>query len=237
MPAAWVGAAAAIGGALLSSNSASNATDAQKQASADSIAEQRRQYDLQRSDSAPYRAAGTAALGQLQNDINRPVSAADVMSDPGYQFGLNQGQTALDRKIAAMGGRVSGAALKGADRYATDYATTGYNSAYQRSQDRLNRLAALAGIGQTSTANSSMAGAASTNAITGLTIGQGNNTASGSVAQANIWGGAGNQLAALAGKYYTPGGGGMNSGNSYYGQNGGQYANFDLSGTNRGSGD
>jgi hypothetical protein len=128
-----------------------------------------------------------------------------MANDPGYQFGLDQGQTALDRKIAAMGGRVSGAALKGADRYATDYATTGYNSAYQRSQDRLNRLASLAGLGQTATSASAAAGQASTNAMTSLLTNQGDASAASRLAQSNIWGNAGNQLTAIAGKYYTPG--------------------------------
>lgn len=224
MPAAWVGAAAAIGGALLSSNSASNATDAQSAASANSIAEQRRQFDINQTNQQPYLNAGKAALGQYQTAINTPTTAADVTSTPGYQFGLDQGQTALDRKTAAMGGRVSGAALKASSRYATDYATTGYNAAYQRGQDRLNRLASLAGIGQTATQASAASGQASTNAITALQTAQGNNAATGGIAQANIWGGAGNQLAAIYGNrsqtptYQTPTQ--FQNGTSYYGGSG-----------------
>jgi hypothetical protein len=129
-----------------------------------------------------------------------------MANDPGYQFGLDQGQTALDRKIAAMGGRVSGAALKATDQYATNYATTGYNSAYQRSQDRLNRLAALAGINQTNPglSLSAQSGQASANAISGLLTSQGDAAGAAALAQGNIWGSAGNQLAAIANKYYTP---------------------------------
>jgi hypothetical protein len=221
MPAAWVGAAAAIGGALLSSNSASNATDAQTAASANSIAEQKREYDLNQANQKPYLDAGKLALGQYQTEINNKTTAADVMAnDPGYQFGLDQGQTALDRKIAAMGGRVSGAALKGADRYATDYATTGYNSAYQRSQDRLNRLASLAGLGQTATAASAASGSASTNAITALQAAQANQAATGGVAQANIWGGAANQLAALYKPSTTKTDPNFAQGTSFYGGGG-----------------
>jgi hypothetical protein len=123
------------------------------------------------------------------------------MSDPGYQFGLQQGQQALDRKIAAMGGRVSGAALKQAARFGTDYATTGYNAAYQRKQDRLNRLAALAGIGQSATGSSAAAGQAATNAISALRQDNAATQGAAGMAQANIWGNAGNQLAALYGRY------------------------------------
>jgi small-conductance mechanosensitive channel len=106
--AAAIGAAGAIGGALISSKSASKAASAQSGATDAAIAEQRRQYDLTREDFAPYRAAGTQALGQLQTDINRMPTSAEVMSEPGYQFGRQQGQQAIDRKIAAGGGRVSG---------------------------------------------------------------------------------------------------------------------------------
>lgn len=189
-----------VGGALISSDAASSAADTQAQSSADAIAEQRRQYDLTRGDYAPYRAAGTTALGQLQTEMN-DQGAGDVMNEPGYQFGLRQGQQAIDRKTAAAGGRVSGAALKAANEYATDYATTGYNAAYQRRQDRLNRLAALANIGQSSTAGSAAAGASSANAISGLVSGQGNAAGAAQLAQGNIWGNTANQLGAIGQKW------------------------------------
>lgn len=203
----WVAGAAVvggIGGALIGSSAAGKAADAQSAASATSISEQRREYDINQGNQQPYLDAGKQALGQYQTAINTPTTAADVTSTPGYQFGLDQGQTALDRKIAAMGGRVSGAALKGATRYATDYATTGYNAAYQRGQDRLNRLASLAGLGQTATSASAASGQASTNAITALQSSQGDASAASSLAQGNIWGNAGNQIAAIAQRYYTP---------------------------------
>lgn len=191
----------AIGGALDGSGSVDEASSQQRDATGLAVAEQRRQYDLTRADYEPWRTAGQGALTELQADINKPVTSADVMSDPGYQFGLDQGQTALDRKVAAMGGRVSGAALKGATRYAEGYATTGYNAAYQRKQDRLNRLSAIAGLGQTATNGSAAAGSQATNAISGLISSQGDASAAATVAKGNIWQNTGNQLAALYGKY------------------------------------
>lgn len=210
--------AAALGGAVISSKAAGRAADVQAQSSSDAIGEQRRQYDQTREDYTPYRAAGTTALGQLQTEMNAPTTGADVMSDPGYQFGLQQGQLGLDRKAAAAGGRVSGAALKAASQYATDYATTGYGAAYQRRQDRLNRLAALAGVGQTATNGSAAAGAASSNAISNLVSAQGNASGAAQMAQGNIWGNAGNQLVAAAGRWrppgsYQPNSGGVDTGN------------------------
>ena len=205
MPWGVAAAVGAVGGALISSNAAKSAANTQANASNTALAEQQREYDINQANQQPYLDAGKAALSQYQTALNTPTTAADVMAnDPGYQFGLDQGQTALDRKIAAMGGRVSGAALKATDQYATNYATTGYNSAYQRSQDRLNRLAALAGLGQTATSASAASGNASTNAITALQTSQGDASAASSLAQGNIWGNAGNQLAAIAQRYYSP---------------------------------
>lgn len=195
------GAAVSVVGGYLSSQSqadaAEEAANTQAGSTAAGIAEQRRQFDLTRGDYAPYRQAGVNALGQLQGDINAPVTAADVMSDPGYAFGLQQGQQGIDRKIAAGGGRVSGAAIKRAGMFATDYATTGYGAAYQRRQDRLNRLASLAGLGQTATGGSAMAGQNSANAISGMMTSQGDATGASQIARGNIWGNYANQLGAI----------------------------------------
>lgn len=206
--AAIVGGSAIVGG-VLQSNAAGRAASKQAASTDRATDEQARQYDQTREDYAPYREAGKKALGQYETEINAPVTSADVMSDPGYQFGLSQGQLGLDRKAAAAGGRVSGAALKSAAEYANNYATTGYNAAYQRRQDRLNRLASLANIGQTATGGSAAAGAAKSNAISNLLSSQGDASAAASMAQGNIWGNTVNQLGAVASKWastpYNPG--------------------------------
>jgi hypothetical protein len=186
-----------IGGAIDQNNAIGDARDQQQQSTDAAIGEQRRQFDLTRGDYAPYREAGVNALGQLQTEMGRMPTAEEVMSDPGYQFGLQQGQLGLDRKAAAQGGRVSGAALKAASGYATNYAASGYGAAYQRRQDRLNRLAAIAGIGQSSTAGSAQAGQASTGAISNLISGQGNANAAATIGQGNVWGNTVNQLGAI----------------------------------------
>ena len=286
---------ASIGGALLSSGSASDAADSQAAGTAAATAENKRQFDLTRSDYAPGRNIGNNALRRLaalyglsdggggvagassggmteaqirqmlapqyttqpaqqpstqfpfspregpdngiwgelapaapvvnQSGLDAAVQErmsqqgqgaqgggqggaqtyndgldAPIQMDPGYQFGLDQGNQARDRKVAAAGGRVSGAALKGAQRFGVDYATTGYNAAYQRRQDRINRLQALAGIGQTATAGSAAAGAAASGANANLYSAQGNAAGAASLAQGNIWQTAGNQLGAMAQK-------------------------------------
>lgn len=62
---AWVGAAASIAGSLISSSMAGDASDKQSGATAGAIAEQQRQYDQTRSDMAPWRNQGTAAINRL----------------------------------------------------------------------------------------------------------------------------------------------------------------------------
>lgn len=195
-----------LGGAADTSNALKKAQGQTQAATDAAIAEQRRQYDTTRSDYAQWRETGARALTQLEGDINKPITAAEVMSDPGYQFGAEQGQAALDRKIAAAGGRVSGAAIKAAARYGTDYATTGYGAAYGRQQTRLNRLAELAGLGSNAVAGTAQAGTNSANQISNLTSAQGNFNASATLGRAKTWGDAGNQLTALYGRSFGMGG-------------------------------
>lgn len=119
------------------------------------------------------------------------------MSDPGYQFGLDQGQLGIDRKIAQGGGRISGAAIKAAGRFNTNYAATGYGAADQRRENRLNRLAAIARIGQTATDSTTQAGTNSANNISSTLQSQGDAASAATLARGNIWGNTANSIAAL----------------------------------------
>jgi hypothetical protein len=60
--------------------------------------------------------------------------AADFQADPGYAFRLSEGMKALDRTAASRGGLLSGATLKGAQRYGSDLASQEYGNAYNRFQ-------------------------------------------------------------------------------------------------------
>jgi hypothetical protein len=204
----WEIAASLIGGAL-QSGSASNASGAQAAAEQAKIDEQRRQFDLSRSDYMPRIRTGNAALEKLagmlglsapatggtsydairqellpqyttttpgtggewvlsnsgtgegdlkewragtpatttvneaglnsaiqsrmpvasstsggSGELLKPFTGASLTTEPGYQFGLNQGMNALQSSQAAKGGLYSGAALKAANQYAQDYAGT-----------------------------------------------------------------------------------------------------------------
>lgn len=200
----WGYAAAAVGGALISSDSTRSASNKVADGNAAALDETKREFDITQENQKPYLEAGKTALGKLATENDTPLDQTQVQLDPGYQFGLQQGQQAIDRRTAAAGGRISGAALKAAAQYGTDYATSGYSAAYSRANqartDRLNRLAALAGIGQTATQNVGAAGASSANTRSALMVAAGENAGAATMAQANIWGNAGNQLAALYGR-------------------------------------
>jgi hypothetical protein len=203
----WVAGAVVVGSAI-SAHSAGKAADTQAASTQAGIAEQQREYDQNRADTQIYRDYGADALSKLQVGNDTPLDPNSVQLDPGYQFGLKQGQQAIDRMSAASGGRLSGAALKAASQYNTDYANTGYSTAYNRANqaraDRLNRLAALAGIGQTAVQQTGAAGANAANQISGMMTAQGNASAAGQIAQGNIWAGAGNQIAELYRRNSSP---------------------------------
>lgn len=167
----WVATAiagsAAVG--LYSSNKASNT---QAAAADQSNQLQERMFNKQVELQEPWRQAGVNALTKMQS--------GDVMGymDPSYQFRLGEGLKALDRQAAARGGLISGGALKAAQRYGQDFASQEFGNAY-------NRLAGLAGVGQTATgATSNAAGTYGANAANTMMAGA-NARASGYVGGAN----------------------------------------------------
>ena len=168
---------------------------------------QQNQYDQTRADLAPYRTAGTNALAQLTagtapgGQFTKSFGMSDFEQDPGYGFRMSEGLKALDRTAAARGGLLSGATLKGAQRYGQDLGSQEYQNAFNRYQTNrsnlINPLQSLAGVGQTSTnqgiaAGSNYAtnvgnlgmGAAANQANAGLTAAQANQSAYGNVGNA-----------------------------------------------------
>jgi hypothetical protein len=154
---------ASIVGAGVGLYSSGKAADKQEQAAAnsdtasltaqrESIAFQQKQADQARADNEPWRAAGVNALNQLAAAGN--FTGADLQNEPGYKFGLDQGMKGLTNSAAARGGLLSGAALKAASQYNQDYAGTKYDAAFGRDAINKNRLATLAGVGQTAASNS-----------------------------------------------------------------------------------
>lgn len=268
MPAAAVVGGSILGSAIIggiASNSAASKQAKAANAAADRSAQQaeldRQQqtqmYQQQRADQAQYREAGYSALSQLSGasapggEFNRNFSMADYEQDPGYQFRISQGEQAINRSAGAAGSRYSGATLKALQRFNSDLASQEFGNAYNRYQNnvssRYNRLASLAGIGQTATNQTQQAGANAANAISGIgqnAVGNINNSlqnaaaarASGYVGASNIFGSAVGQLAnnyqqqqylnSLNGGYYTPSQGGFNDLNANATNQTGNFAEY-----------
>ena len=173
-----------LGGNLLSgylqSRSAGKASDALLQAGRESDALQKYMYDTTRGDFAPYREAGTDALGQIRNLLADP-SAITKQAD--YQFGLDQGRNALENSASARGMTYSGAQSKALNQFGQDYAGSKLNDSY-------NRLASIAGIGQQATGSTAQAGTQYAQSAGNTLQNMGNARASGYVGQGNAWGNA-----------------------------------------------
>ena len=145
----WV-AGAVVGSAVIGGVAAKKAADtaarAQEQAAQTSAAAQERMFQKQVELQEPWRQAGLNALAQIRGGFTGKV---DLAQDPGYAFRLAEGQKALERSAAARGGLLSGATLRGTQRFGQELASQEYQNAYNRALTQYNTLANLAGVGQT----------------------------------------------------------------------------------------
>jgi len=193
--AAWMIPAAIFGSALLGSSSSRSAASTQA-AAADRAAElQNRQFERQIELQAPFREVGLRALNKLEGASDyTPFGMDQFQQDPGYAFRMSEGMKALERGAAARGNLMSGATMKGLQRYGQDLASQEYTNAFNRygieRERRLNPLQSLAGVGQTSTNQLAAAGQNYANAA-GQAIGAaGQARASGYMGTANSLSGA-----------------------------------------------
>jgi hypothetical protein len=153
-----LGALATIHSSNQQSRAARNAATQQANAAADANRTQLEMFNQNRKDQEPWRQAGSNALGFMTNnmgDLTRNFTMADFQKDPGYDFRMSEGQRALERGAAARGGLMSGGALKAITRYGQDYASNEFNNAYNRfnadRDQKYNKYAGMAGVGQAAT--------------------------------------------------------------------------------------
>lgn len=146
---------AIVGGAVIGAVASNKAANKQQEAANSATDEQRRQYEQtrqdqlaqlaqQREDQAPWLAAGKNALAKLASGIDLP-------NDPGYRFRVSEGEKGIQRAASARGGLYSGATLKALARFNQDTASQEYGNSW-------NRLASIAGLGQTATNQMGQAG-------------------------------------------------------------------------------
>jgi len=232
-----IGAAGSLGGAALESNAAGNAASAQV-SGADYAAQlqaeeaqnalnfQKQEWNTQQQNLAPWLNAGGQGLSQLETLLGvggnktapgygsltqgfTPPTLEQAEQYPGYQFGLGQGEQAIQNSAAAKGNAFSGNTAEALNNYAQNYAQQDYSNVYNQSfntfennqLNQYNRLAALSGVGQqTGTALGSEGEAAASNTSgIDLALGQQLGTdaqnaaaaeASGYIGSANAYGGA-----------------------------------------------
>ena len=187
--AAIIGTSAA--GLAIQASSASKAAKAQVGAANNQLELQRATYEDQKELLAPYRTAGAPAQNALAFDLgvgDRPEGYGGFEKSRGYEFGLQEGQRAIDASAAARGGLFSGATGKALTKFGQDYAT-GQRNNY------LSQLGAMAGSGQNAAAQTGQFGnsyaAGSSNALSAI----GNAGAAGAIGIGNaVNNGIGNAL-------------------------------------------
>ena len=150
------------------------------------------------------------AANQYQGQFQQTFTPSDLSIDPSYQWRLQQGNLALQSKAGASGLSGSGQNLKDISNYNQGAASQEYQAAYDRFMNNqntaYNRLAGLAGVGQTTAANLGSQGASTAGNMANVTMGgtsAANNymtgaaaaNAAGQVGTANaVMGGIGNGL-------------------------------------------
>lgn len=149
-------ATATIGGAIISANASKSAANTEANAANNATALNKYEYDNNISLQQPFHDAGVSALGTIQAGLQPggqfDPSTFNYQADPGYAFRLSQGTKALDASASARGLSLSGGQLQALQSYGQDLGSQEYQASYQRNiSDSFNRLASVAGIGQTAT--------------------------------------------------------------------------------------
>jgi len=153
-----------VSGIFGGDDAAGDAAAVQARAAREATAEQRRQFDITQQNLQPFLAAGTGALGQEQALLglagqDAQQQALDSFSlRPDQQFVQQQGEQALLRNQAAIGGLGGGNVRRELTQF-------GQGVASQALSEQLNRLASLRGGGQTATTNLGQFGAQTASAI------------------------------------------------------------------------
>lgn len=196
--AAGIGAAGSLAAGSEQAGAAKNAAQLQYQSQQQALDFQKQQWQTQQQNIAPWLQAGQGAIGQLSQlagnfqpwtqQFEAPTGANE-QNDPGYAFRLQQGNEALQKSASAGGNLLTGGTAKAIQQYGQDYASNEYSNVYNRAlgqyqqnynifeqnqANQFNRLAAVAGAGQTAAGQLGQEGqAASSNISNTLLTGAG----------------------------------------------------------------
>lgn len=129
----------------------------------------------------------------------KPFTGEDLTSEPGYQFGLSEGEKGIERRAMAGSGMNNGATMKALLKFNQDYGGTKYGEAFNRDAANKNSiygmLSGVSGTGANAAGQTAGLGANAANAAGGYVTNAGDARAAGYVGGANaITGGVGNYL-------------------------------------------
>jgi len=220
-------AAAALIGGRQSAKAAQGAADTSAAASDRATELQREMFERNIELNRPFREAGVNALNRLVPLATEytPFGMQQFQADPGYAFRMAEGMKGLERSAAARGGLLSGATMKGIQRFGQDLASQEFQNAFNRygieRERRMAPLQSLAGVGQTTSQQLGQAGTQFANTLGNIGMNQANVQGNAAMARASAYNNTLNQLSSLAGGYFGRSGGGTASGigpNTYSGQ-------------------
>jgi hypothetical protein len=219
----WVTAAVVGGGAVLNYVSGQNQAKAAREAAqlqADAAANaqriQQEQFNLINEQQRPQRELGYKGVNQISEMmpyLTKQFGPQDLQAGlaPNYDFMLSQGQGINAAKANQAGGMIGGNALQGLNQFTQDYAGNAYQNAfnnYQTGQTNIyNRLAGIAGIGQTAQGAVNAAGTNLANNLSSLGVGSAAAQGAGTIGAANAYGNAASNIAnnaTLASLMYKP---------------------------------
>ena len=205
---AWV-ATAIVGGSVISgmmasdaqTSAAETAAGAQTQASAASIAETRRQFDVVQKLLEPYVGAGASALGAQQallglsgTEAQRQAISA-LETSPQFEALARQGETAMLQQASATGGLRGGNIQSALAQYRPQLLS-------QMIENQFSKLGTISGLGQASAAGTGAAAQTAGGTIANLLQQQGQAAAGAALAsgqaQAQMWGNVGSSIGQVA---------------------------------------
>lgn len=168
---------------IMNANATEDAAEMNAEASADAVAEQRRQFNLTQENLKPWLTSGTDAVNRLNDGLQPGGRFADtptfqfdpskVQTDPGYDFRMKQGVNAITAAGAAAGNLGSGNLGTALVGYGQELGSQEYQNAYARQYGQqmdafnsqlnaqnttFNRLSGVAGTGQTTATQLGAAG-------------------------------------------------------------------------------
>jgi hypothetical protein len=142
-----LGTVGAVGGALIGSNAATQASKAQQRATQQGMGALTGAYNQGQGFMKPAYDVGQQNLATLNQMVNQgaynvgpynyqmgqaPQDQFNFKTDPGYQFRMQQGSNAMNSAAAKAGGQLSGGTQKALQRYGQGFASNEFGNAFNR---------------------------------------------------------------------------------------------------------